>query len=138
MGSVARDRMSPLDTSFLHLEDSDRAANLHIGSVGIFEGPPPSQAQVCATVEQRMSLVPRYRQRVEVVPFGLERPVWVDDADFRVDYHLRRTALPAPGGRAELRRLVGRLMSQRLDRTKPLWEIWVVEGLADHQWAMVS
>ena len=74
----------------------------------------------------------------ETVPLGLGRPVWVDDADFTLDYHLRRTALPAPGGDPELRRLVARLMSQRLDRTKPLWEMWIVEGLADGQWAMVS
>ncbi|HMG41964.1 MAG TPA: wax ester/triacylglycerol synthase family O-acyltransferase [Acidimicrobiales bacterium] len=132
------DRMSPLDTSFLHIEDSDRAVSLHIGSIGIFEGPPPSHDALAHTMEQRLAQVPRCRQRVEFVPFGLERPLWVDDEDFSVDYHLRRTALPAPAGTAELRRLVGRLMSQRLDRTKPLWEMWVVEGLADQQWALVT
>ena len=132
------DRMSPLDTSFLHLEDSDRAVSLHIGAIGIFEGPAPDQGVLARTMEQRLDQVPRCRQRVEPVPFGLERPVWVDDDDFSVDYHLRRTALPQPAGREELRRLVGRLMSQRLDRTKPLWEMWVVEGLADGTWALVS
>jgi diacylglycerol O-acyltransferase / wax synthase len=71
-------------------------------------------------------------------PLGLGRPVWVADADFAIDYHLRRTALPSPGGEAELRRLVARVMSQRLDRTKPLWEMWVVEGLADGRWGLVS
>ena len=89
-------------------------------------------------VESHLSEVPRYRQRVDFVPFGIARPVWVDDADFNVGYHVRRTALPRPGGSAELRALVGRLMSQRLDRTKPLWEIWLVEGLPDDQWAMLS
>lgn len=132
------DRMSPLDTSFLHIEDGDRAVSLHIGSIGIFEGPPPPHETLARRLEQRLASVPRCRQRVEFVPFGLERPVWVDDADFSVDYHLRRTALPAPAGRDELRRLVGRLMSQRLDRTKPLWEMWVVEGLPDDQWVLVS
>ncbi len=132
------DRMSPLDTSFLHIEDSDRTVGMHIGSTAVFAGPPPDQADFSRRVESRLPLVPRYRQRVEMVPLGLGRPVWVDDADFNIDYHLRRTALPAPGGEAELQRLVARLMSQRLDRTKPLWEMWIVEGLADGQWAMVS
>ncbi|HEV7762009.1 MAG TPA: wax ester/triacylglycerol synthase family O-acyltransferase [Acidimicrobiales bacterium] len=132
------DRMSPLDASFLHIEDSDRTVGMHIGSTAVFAGPPPDQATFTRTVESRLPLVPRYRQRVEAVPLGLGRPVWVDDVDFTLDYHLRRTALPAPGGEPELRRLVARLMSQRLDRTKPLWEMWIVEGLADGQWAMVS
>ena len=85
-----------------------------------------------------MHLIPRYRQRIQRVPFELARPVWVDAVDFDIDYHLRRTALAAPGGDDELRELYGRLLSQRLDRTKPLWEIWVVEGLADGRWASVS
>lgn len=132
------DRMNPIDVSFLHIEDSDRAASLHIGSVGIFDGPPPPQADLAAMVDSRLDLVPRYRQRVVRVPFGLGRPVWVDDESFELDYHFRRTALPAPGHEDDLRRLTGRIMSQRLDRTKPLWEIWIVEGLADDRWAMVS
>ncbi|MGH9213497.1 MAG: WS/DGAT/MGAT family O-acyltransferase [Acidimicrobiales bacterium] len=130
--------MSPLDASFLHLEDSDRTVGMHIGSTAIFEGPAPDEATFARTVGARLPLVPRYRQRVEAVPLGIGRPVWVDDANFSLDYHVRRTALPAPGGDRELRRLVARLMSQRLDRTKPLWEMWVVEGLADGHWAMVS
>lgn len=117
------DRMSPLDASFLHIEDSDRTVGMHIGSTAVFAGPPPDQATFSRVVEGRLPQVIRYRQRVETVPLGLGRPVWVDDADFTLDYHLRRTALPAPGGDAELRRLVARLMSQRLDRTKPLWEM---------------
>jgi diacylglycerol O-acyltransferase len=132
------DRLSPLDASFLHIEDADRTVGMHIGSTAVFEGPPPDQDTFARTVESRLPLVPRYRQRVETVPLGLGRPVWVDDVDFALDYHMRRTALPAPGGEAELQRLVARLMSQRLDRTKPLWEMWIVEGLADGQWAMVS
>ena len=130
--------MNPIDVSFLHIEDSDRAASLHIGSVGIFEGPPPPQADITAMVDARLDHVPRYRQRVVTVPFGLGRPVWIDDDAFELDYHLRRTALPVPGDEDTLRRLTGRIMSQRLDRTKPLWEIWIVEGLTDDRWAMVS
>ena len=130
------DRLSPLDASFLHIEDD--VNHMHIGSIGIFEGPPPAYEEVTATVGGRLSLVPRYRQRVMPVPFSLGRPVWVDDPHFNIEYHLRHTALPSPGGEAELRRLVGRVMSQQLDRTKPLWEIWMVEGLDDGRWAMVS
>jgi diacylglycerol O-acyltransferase / wax synthase len=130
------DRLSPLDASFLHIEDD--VNHMHIGSVGIFEGPPPTYQALTSTVAGRLALVPRYRQKVAMVPLSLGRPVWVDDPHFNIEYHLRRTALPEPGGEAELRRLVGRVMSQRLDRSKPLWEIWMAEGLEDGRWAMVS
>jgi WS/DGAT/MGAT family acyltransferase len=130
------DRLSPLDASFLHIEDD--VNHMHIGSIGIFEGPPPAYEELTATVGGRLSLVPRYRQRIAPVPLSLGRPVWVDDPHFNIEYHVRHTALPSPGGDRELRRLVGRVMSQRLDRTKPLWEIWMVEGLDDNRWAMVS
>ena len=130
------DRLSPLDASFLHVEDD--VNHMHIGSIGIFEGPPPAYQELAATVAGRLSLVPRYRQHVATVPLSLGRPVWVDDPHFNIEYHVRHTALPAPGGEAELRLLVGRVMSQQLDRTKPLWEIWMVEGLGAGRWAMVS
>jgi diacylglycerol O-acyltransferase / wax synthase len=130
------DRLSPLDASFLHIEDD--ANHMHIGSVGIFEGPPPTYEQLTSTVGGRLALVPRYRQKVAMVPLSLGRPVWVDDPHFNIEYHVRHTALPRPGGESELRRLVGRVMSQRLDRGKPLWEIWMAEGLEDDRWAMVS
>ncbi len=130
------DRLSPLDASFLHIEDD--VNHMHIGSIGIFEGPPPAYEELMATVGGRLSLVPRYRQRIATVPLSLGRPVWVDDPHFNIEYHVRHTALPSPGGDRELRRLVGRVMSQQLDRTKPLWEIWMVEGLDDNRWAMVS
>jgi diacylglycerol O-acyltransferase len=132
------DRLSPLDASFLHLEDGDRGAHMHIGSVSIFEGPAPAHDEVRATMLDRLHLVPRYRQRVQAVPFQIGRPVWVDAVDFDLDYHLRRTAVASPAGEAELRALAGRLFSQRLDRTKPLWELWVVEGLDDGGWAVIS
>lgn len=130
------DRMSPLDASFLRVEDA--VTHMHIGAVAVFQGPAPSVQEVRAMVTGKLPLVPRYRQKIRFVPGGLGRPVWVDDPYFRLGYHLRQTALPAPGGDHELRNLVGRLMSQQLDRTKPLWEMWTVEGLSDGHWALVS
>ena len=130
------DRMSPLDATFLHIEDE--VSHMHIGSVAIFEGPPPSHPEVLRWIGGKLPLVPRYRQKVRFVPFDLGRPVWVDDPHFHLDYHVRQTALPRPGGAEQLRNLVGRVMSQRLDRDRPLWQIWVVEGLEDDHWALVS
>ncbi|HEX4162379.1 MAG TPA: wax ester/triacylglycerol synthase family O-acyltransferase [Acidimicrobiales bacterium] len=130
------DRLSPLDASFLHIEDS--VSHMHIASVAIFEGPPPAFADVVEMVDAKLDLVPRYRQKVRFVPFQLGRPVWVDDVHFNIEYHLRHTALPSPGGESELRKLVGRVMAQPLDRSKPLWEIWVVEGLDDGRWAVLA
>ena len=130
------DRLSPLDASFLHIED--HVSHMHIASVAIFEGPPPPFMDIVAMVDAKLDLVPRYRQKVRFVPLELGRPVWVDDPHFNIEYHLRHTALPSPGGESELRKLVGRVMSQQLDRSKPLWEIWVVEGLEDGRWAMLS
>ena len=130
------DRMSPLDSTFLHLEND--VGHMHIASVGIFEGPQPPFANIMAMIESKLALVPRYRRVVRHVPLELGRPVWVDDPHFNIEYHLRHTALPAPGGEAELRKLVGRVMSQALDRAKPLWEIWVVQGLEDGHWAILA
>jgi len=133
---VSIDRLSPLDASFLHIEDN--VSHMHIASVAIFEGPQPPFPEIVAMVDAKLGLVPRYRQIVQFVPFQLGRPVWVDDPHFNIEYHLRHTALPAPGEESELRKLVGRVMSQQLDRSKSLWEIWVVEGLEDGRWAMLS
>jgi len=133
---MSADRLSPLDASFLHVEDD--VSHMHIGSVGIFEGPPPPFGDIVSMIEGKLPLVPRYRQVVRFVPFDLGRPVWVDDPHFNLDYHVRHTALPAPGGDAELRALVGRVMAQQLDRAKPLWEIWVAEGLEGGSWAMIT
>jgi diacylglycerol O-acyltransferase / wax synthase len=128
--------MSPLDASFLHVEDA--VSHMHIGSVALFEGPPPGHEAVLAAIESKLPLVPRYRQKVRFLPLDLARPVWVDDPHFNLDYHVRRTAMPSPGGDEQLRRLVGRVMSQKLDRTKPLWEMWVAEGLSEGRWALLS
>lgn len=130
------DRMSPLDASFLHVEDA--VSHMHIGSVAIFEGPPPAAADFEGMVAGKLPAVPRYRQKVRFVPLDLGRPLWVDDPHFQLGYHLRHTALAAPGRDQELRNLVGRVMSQQLDRHKPLWEMWIVEGLEHDHWALVS
>ncbi len=130
------EQMSMLDASFLYLENDDTP--MHIGGVALFEGPPATHDELTARFAAKLPLVPRYRQHVRFLPLDLGRPAWVDDEHFSLDYHLRRTALPAPGGRAELDTLVGRVLSQHLDRARPLWEAWIVEGLEDGQWALVS
>ncbi len=130
------ERMSPLDAGFWSLED--RHAALHIGSVAVFEGPVPAHHELRELFCRKLRLIPRYRQRMRRVPFAIGRPVWVDDPGFDLDYHLRRTAVAAPGSTEQLQRLVGRLMSQRLDPDRPLWESWIVEGLDGGRWAMVS
>jgi diacylglycerol O-acyltransferase len=132
------DHLSPLDASFLDLEDQDPHASLAIASIAVIDGPVPGQEELIRAIRGRLPLVPRYRQKVRRVPFNLGRPVWVDDPDIDLDYHLRRTALPAPGDDAALNRVVARVMSQRLDRDRPLWEDWVIEGLPDGRWALLS
>ncbi len=130
------DRLSPLDATFLHIEDG--VTHMHIASVLVLDGPTPTYEAMLDMIRGRLPLLPRYRQVVKFVPFQLGRPVWVDDPHFHLEYHVRHSALPAPGGEAELRRLVGRVMSQQLDRTKPLWEVWAVDGLDDGRWALLS
>jgi diacylglycerol O-acyltransferase len=130
------DVLSPLDAAFLRLED--RSTSLHIASVAIFDGPPPTYAEMYDAYQAKLHLVPRYRQRVRELPLRLGRPIWVDDPHFSLRYHLRHTALPRPGTMQQLRDLVGRLMSQQLDRGMPLWETWIVEGLEGDRWAAVS
>jgi WS/DGAT/MGAT family acyltransferase len=128
--------MSPQDASFLHVEND--VNHMHIASVAIFEGPPPRTDEIAEMVASKLHRVPRYRQRVRFVPLELGRPVWVDDPHFNLRYHLRHTALPRPGGLDELRALVGRVMAQQLDRAKPLWEMWIAEGLEGGRWALLS
>jgi len=129
------DRMSTLDAEFLHLEDG--IAHMHIAGACVFADPPPSFASIAGLITAKLHLIPRYRQRVRTVPLELGRPVWVDDPHFNLEYHVRHTALPSPGSDADLCRLMGRLMSQPLDRGRPLWEVWLVEGLSDGRWALV-
>jgi diacylglycerol O-acyltransferase / wax synthase len=127
-GMPNADRLSGLDASFLAFEKD--GAHMHVGSVLVFDGPAPGYNEFVAHLERRLHLVPRYRQRLAFPPFGIGRPLWVDDPHFNVRYHLRHAGLPAPGSDDELRRLAGRVFSQQLDRAKPLWEIWLVDGVA--------
>ena len=130
------DRLSVLDTQFLHLEDA--SSPMHIASLSLFDGPAPRRDEVLGLLAARLPLMPRYRKRLRFPPLELGRPVWADDTHFDLGYHVRQTALPAPGDDAALCTLMGRLMSQLLDRSRPLWEIWIVEGLAGARWAMIT
>ncbi len=129
------DRLNALDAEFLYLEDG--LVHMHIAGACVFDDPPPTAQEVETLVASKLHLIPRYRQRVRTVPCELGRPVWVDDPHFDLSYHLRHTALPSPGDDAAFCRLMGRLMSQPLDRQRPLWEVWLVEGLAGGRWALV-
>lgn len=132
------DRLNSLDVSFLYLEDT--TTPMHVGSVAIFQ--PPEEGfdydRLVKLIRGRIALVPRFRQRVRWVPGGLANPVWVDDESFDVTYHVRRSALPKPGTEAQLRELVGRIMSRPLDRSRPLWEMYLVEGLEGGRFAVLS
>jgi WS/DGAT/MGAT family acyltransferase len=113
-------------------------AHMHVASTTIFEGPAPSQAEFRDHIASRLHLVPRFRQKLRFVPFSQGRPVWVDDPHLNLDYHVRQTALPAPGSDEQLRNLAARVFSQQLDRSKPLWELWLVEGLTGGRFAVVG
>lgn len=129
------DRLSTLDAEFLHLEDDN--SHMVIAGICTFADPPPTLEQLTALVASKLHRIPRYRQRVRTVPFELGRPVWVDDPHFNLGYHVRHTALPSPGGDDELHQLMGRLMSQPLDRQRPLWETWLIEGLSGDRWGLL-
>ncbi|WP_203921440.1 wax ester/triacylglycerol synthase family O-acyltransferase [Rugosimonospora africana] len=128
--------MSILDAGLLR--DDGGGVPMHAGTVAVFDGPAPTYLDLVRLLLARLSLVPRYRQRVRTVPLGLGRPAWVDDEHFQVRYHLRHAAVPAPGGAGQLRDLAGRVFAQRLDATRPLWELWLVEGLRDDRWALIT
>jgi WS/DGAT/MGAT family acyltransferase len=130
------DRLTAIDASFLHQEGP--ATHMHIGGVATFEGAPPSADELLEHIAGRLSLVPRYRQKVVAPPLGLGRQRWVDDPSFRLEYHVRHTALPRPGGDVELRRLAARIFSQALDRNRPLWELWLVERLEGGRFALIN
>ncbi len=132
------ERLNPLDASFLYLEHG--STPMHTGSVATFQAPPDGfdLDRLVALLRDRIAFVPRYRQRVRVVPGRLANPVWVDDEDFDLGYHVRRSALPRPGGEEQLQELVSRVMSRRLDRDRPLWEVYLVEGLSRGRVAVVT
>ena len=130
------ERLSGLDATFLYLED--RSAHMHVGSVLVFEGATPPYRDLLKLIAARLDRVPRYRQRVVFPRLGVGRPVWVDDSDFDLEYHVRHTALPRPGSEEQLRNLAGRLLSQRLNRDKPLWEFWLVDGLEGDRFGVIA
>jgi diacylglycerol O-acyltransferase / wax synthase len=136
MATEHLDRLSPVDASFLAQEK--QSSHMHVGAVLIFEGPPPTHEEFVNTLLSRLHLVPRYRQKLAFPRFEMGRPVWVDDPRFNIDYHLRHTALPEPGSLEQLRNLAARIHSQRLDRSKPLWELWLVQGLERNRFALIS
>ena len=132
------DRLTSLDASFLYLEDA--TTPMHVGSVMVFD--PPSDGfdyeQLVQLISQRIAFVPRYRQRIRQIPGRLANPVWVDDEDFDVTYHVRRSALPKPGTDEQLQEFVARIQPRALDRNRPLWEVYLVEGLAEGRFAIVT
>jgi diacylglycerol O-acyltransferase / wax synthase len=136
MTQTHMERLSPIDVSFLDHEE--RGSHMHIGAVMVFEGPLPAYEDFRAHIESRLHLVPRYRQKLAYPRLQMGRPLWVDDPGFNIDYHVRHTALPSPGSVEQLRNLVGRVFSQRLDRSKPLWELWLIQGLEDGRFALIN
>ena len=132
------DRLSSLDTSFLNLEDA--TTPMHVGSVMVFDAPSGGfdYESLVTLISQRIAHVPRYRQRIKTVPGGLANPVWVDDTHFDMSYHVRRSALPRPGSDEQLEELVARIQPRPLDRTRPMWEVYLVEGLAEDRFAIIT
>jgi diacylglycerol O-acyltransferase / wax synthase len=130
------DRLTAVDASFLTNENS--SSHMHVGAILVFEGPPPRYTDLVEHVRGRLPLVPRFRQKLVVPPFEAGRPLWADDVNFNLTYHLRHSALPDPGGEAQLKRLAGRVFSQQLDRSKPLWELWLVQGLERDRFAVLT
>jgi WS/DGAT/MGAT family acyltransferase len=136
MATGHKDRLTALDASFLAQER--RASHMHVGAVVLAEGPPPARDELLGSIESRLHLVPRYRQKLKFPRLEMGRPFWIDDPRFNIEYHVRFSALPPPGTDDQLRQMVGRIYSQRLDRSKPLWELWVVQGLDDGRFALIT
>jgi diacylglycerol O-acyltransferase / wax synthase len=130
------DRLTPIDASFLHQEGPH--SHMHVGGLTIIEGPPPAMEEFLEQIRRRLHLVPRYRHKLASTALDSGRPVWIDDPSFNLEYHVRHTALPTPGGWEQLRGLTARIFSQQLDRSKPLWEMWLIEGLKDDRFALIS
>ena len=130
------DRLTPVDASFLHQEGA--SSHMHIGGLTLVEGPPPSMEEFLEQIRRRLHLVPRYRHKLAYTAVDSGRPVWVDDPNFNLEYHVRHTALPAPGTWEQLQDLTARIFSQQLDRSKPLWEMWLIEGLEDDRFALIT
>jgi diacylglycerol O-acyltransferase len=136
MAQQHMDRLSSVDTSFLTNESS--SSHMHVGAIMIFEGPAPTYDDLLDHVRGRADAVPRFRQKLAYPPAQTGRPFWIDDSNFNLEYHLRHSALPAPGSEEQLRRMAARVFSQQLDRSKPLWELWLVQGLTRNRFALVT
>ena len=136
MAQAHGDRLSAVDASFLAQERAN--SHMHVGAVLIFEGPAPAYEDFLNHTRSRLHLVPRYRHKLAFPPVETGRPIWIDDPSFNLSYHVRHTALPAPGSDEQLRALAARIHSQRLDRAKPLWETWLVQGLEGGRFALIS
>src|SRR4051795_12589622 len=130
------DRLTAIDASFLHQEGAN--SHMHVGAVLVFEGEAPAYGELVDQIRSRLHLVPRYRQKLVEPPLESGRPLWADDPSFNLDFHVRHTALPAPGTEEQLLNLAARIASQQLDRTKPLWEVWLIEGLEGGRFALVN
>jgi diacylglycerol O-acyltransferase / wax synthase len=130
------DRLTPVDASFLHQEGP--VSHMHIGGLTIIEGPPPGMDEFLEQIRRRLHVVPRYRHKLAHTAVDSGRPVWIDDPSFNLEYHVRHTALPAPGRWEQLQDLTARIFSQQLDRSKPLWEMWLIEGLQDDRFALIT
>ncbi len=130
------DRLTAVDASFLHQEGIH--SHMHVGGLTILEGPAPTIDEFQEQIRWRLHLVPRYRHKLAHTALDSGRPVWIDDPSFNLEYHVRNTALPAPGGWEQLQALTARIFSQQLDRSKPLWEMWLIEGLEDDRFALIS
>src|SRR3954469_20816626 len=133
---MTADRLSPLDATFLHIETPSQ--HMHVACALIFDGETPDYDELLDHVAARLHLVPRYRQRLAEVPFGQGRPKWVDDERFDLRFHVRATGLPSPGSEYELQVLCGRVFSQPLRRDRPLWDMWLGEGLEGGRFAILS
>ena len=130
------DRLTAVDASFLAQEGSN--SHMHIGAVILVEGKAPPFEEFIEHIQSRLQLVPRYRQKLAFPPGDSGRPLWVDDPNFNISYHVRHTALPHPGSEEQLLQLAARIASQQLDRSKPLWEMWIIEGLEDNRFALIN
>ncbi|MBA3747421.1 MAG: wax ester/triacylglycerol synthase family O-acyltransferase [Solirubrobacterales bacterium] len=130
------DRLTAIDASFLHQEGP--VSHMHVGALVVAHGPAPAYDDFLDSIRRRLHFVPRYRQKLTFPPGNSGRPLWTDDTDFNLEYHVRHTALPAPGSHEQLMNLCARVFSQQLDRSKPLWEMWLMEGLEDGSFGILT
>jgi diacylglycerol O-acyltransferase / wax synthase len=131
------EQLNALDAGFLMVEDSDRNVSLAIGGIAIIDGSVPNHEEFKDILAERIHAIPRCTQMLRTQPFDLGAPQWVDDPGFDLSHHVRRVAVPQPGDDTELFRVVADVLERRLDRDRPLWECWVIEGLKGNRWAIL-